>query len=78
MLNKLAKTREIIHVLDVNYRDLFKTPLGQIVLDDLRGRYIPDKITTNDPHTTAMNARSVEIINYIQRRIDDGVDGKST
>jgi hypothetical protein len=78
MLNKLAKTKEIIHVLDVNYRDLFKTPLGQIVLDDLRGRYIPDKITTNDPHTTAMNARAVEIINYIQRRIDDGVDGKST
>ena len=77
MLSKLVKTRAIIHSLDVNYRDLFKTPLGQKILDDLISRYVPEKIKTNDPHTTAMNARAVEIINYIQRRIDDGVDGKS-
>lgn len=77
MLNKLAKTKEIIHSMDVVYRDLFKTPLGQKVLDDLTVRYVPDKITTNDPHTTAMNARAVEIINYIERRIHNGVDGKS-
>lgn len=77
MLNKQAKTKDIIHKLNVIYRDHWLTPLGEQVLDDLKLRFVPEKITTNDPHTTSMNARGVEIINYIQRRIDDGVDGKS-
>lgn len=77
MLNKLHKSREIIHATNVNYRDCFGSPVGKKVLDHLKTRWLPEIITTNDPHTTAMNARAVEIINDIQRRIDDGVDGKS-
>ena len=77
MLNKLGKARDIIHATNINYRDCFNSPAGKKVLEHMKLLWIPEKITTNDPHTTAMNARAVEIINDIQRRIDDGVDGKS-
>ena len=77
MLSKLAKARGIIHATNIDYRDCFNSPVGKKVLDHLKKRWLPEIITTNDPHTTAMNARGVEIINDILRRIDDGVDGRS-
>ena len=77
MLNKLARSKEIIHATNVDYRDCFGSPVGKRVLEHLKRLWMPEKITTNDPHTTAMNARAMEIITDIQRRMQDGVDGKS-
>jgi len=77
MLSKLLKQQAELHKIDLAHRDHWNTPLGKIVLDDLKRNFLPHKLTTDNPHTTAMNARAMDFFNYIQRRIDDGMDGKS-
>ena len=75
--NKLVKVRQEIHKIDLAFMNIFNTPDGKIALEYLIKTYRPERITTDDPFTTGMRARGVEIINDIQRRIEDGVDGKS-
>ena len=73
----LAKQRESMHVVDVAYRDLFNTPLGEKVLADLKLQFYPERLHTDNPHTTAIRIGESTPIRYIERRIHDGVDGKS-
>jgi hypothetical protein len=78
MLNKLLNRKVVSQQeLDIAYRDHWNTPLGKKVLDDLNKRFNPENITTDNPHSTAIRARGVEIMNYINRRIKDGMDGRS-
>ena len=65
------------HETDIMYRDLFNTPLGEKVLSDLKLQFSPERLHTDNPHTTAIRIGESTPIRYIERRIHDGVDGKS-
>ena len=57
----------------VMYRDLFNTPLGEDVLKDLELHFNPEKLTTDNPHTTIVRTSESTPIRYIKRRIEDGM-----
>jgi len=59
------------------YRDLFNTPLGEKVLADLELQFSPERLHTDNPHTTAIRIGESTPVRYILRRIEDGVAGKS-
>jgi len=63
--------------LDIIYRDLFNTPLGEKVLEDIGRLFNPERLHTDNPHTTAIRIGESTPVRYILRRIQDGVDGKS-
>ncbi len=73
----LVKHNEELRKLDIAYMGMFKSADGQLVLKDLVSQFMPAKITTDNAHTTALRARGVDFILYIQRRIEDGVKGIS-
>jgi len=72
-----SNTRKNLHELNVAYMGLFKSPDGEKVLEDLIMNFLPERLSTDDPHTTAIRVGESNPIRYIQRRIQDGVDGKS-
>jgi hypothetical protein len=79
MLRKAKQhSMNITHGMDMAYRDLFNTPLGQKVLGDLELKFNPEKLHTDNPHTTAIRVGQSVPIRHILRRIKDGMDGKST
>ena len=57
----------------VMYRDLFNTPLGEDVLKDLELHFNPERLSTDNPHTTAIKIGESTPIRYIKRRIEDGL-----
>ena len=63
--------------MDVVYRDLFNSPLGEKVLADLALHFNPERLHTPDSHTTAIRIGESTPVRYILRRIEDGMDGKS-
>lgn len=75
---KLLSKKLTPHEKDIKYRDVFGTPDGKLVLEDLNLMFNPDKLHTNDPHTTAIRIGESTPIRYIQRRIEDGMDGSTT
>ena len=66
-----------LYEMDIAYRDLFNSPNGEKVLEDLILNFLPDKLSTDCPHTTAVRIGESNPIRYIQRRIHNGMDGKS-
>ena len=74
---KLANIRDITHKLDVVYMHVFNNPDGAKVLEDLVKIFLPEKLSTGDAHTTAIRVGESNPIRYIQRRVENGVDGKS-
>ena len=71
----MSKMEDIRHRKGIMYRDLFKTPLGEQVLEDLESQFSPPKLSTDNPHTTALRVGENTPIRYINRRIKDGMDG---
>lgn len=74
---KLASARETTHKIDLLYMHLFNNPDGKMVLEDLVRNFLHDKLSTGEAHSTCIRASQADVIRYIQRRIEDGVDGKS-
>ena len=77
MRPKVKEALENQHTLDIAYRDLFKTPLGEKVLANLVRLYNPERLHTDNPHTTAIRIGESTPVRYILRRIENGLDGKS-
>ncbi len=69
----MSKVDDLRREKGVMYRDLFNTPLGEKVLDDLNLHFNPEKLSTDDPHTTALKVGQSTPIRYIKRRIEDGM-----
>jgi hypothetical protein len=61
---------------DRAYLDL-DSPNGKIIMDDLIMMFSPDKITGKTKYETEVKAHQSDVIRYIQRRIKDGMEGKS-
>jgi hypothetical protein len=74
---KLAKARENTHTTDIAYMHVFNNPDGKKVLEDLAMRFVHEKLSSGDPHATVVRASQSDVITYIQRSIQNGVDGKS-
>jgi hypothetical protein len=77
MLRKLQQTRDTTHQKDILYRDVFMTPQGKKVLEDLQLQFNPDRLHTDNAHTTAIRVGESTPIRYILRRVENGVDGQS-
>jgi hypothetical protein len=74
---KLTRATQIIETLNRDYAICFSSKEGKAVLADLITRHVPVKICTDDPFTTGMRAKGVEIMNDIKWRIENGMDGQS-
>ena len=74
---KLVSNREELHSGDVRFMHVFSNPDGKFVLEDLIKNFFPEKLSTGDEYNTCKRAHQSDVIRYIQRRIEDGVDGKS-
>lgn len=61
---------------DIDFRDTFSSPHGKRVLEYLNVRFNPDRVATDDAHTTAVSVGRSEPIRFINRRVKDGMDGK--
>ena len=70
---KLSDQREFSKALDVMYRNTFTTPDGKKVLADLKMKYLPEKLSTGDAHTTAVKVGESNPIREIIRRIENGL-----
>jgi len=57
----------------IMYRDLFNTPLGEKVIEDLELHFNKEKLSTDNAHTTAIRVGESTPIRYIKRRIEDGM-----
>lgn len=77
MRPKHKEAMEEQHALEIAYRDLFKTPLGEKILADLERLFNPDQLHDDTPHKMAIRVGQSNPIRYILRRIENGVDGKS-
>ena len=66
------------HEKDIIYRDVFNSPDGKIVLEELNLLFNPEKLSTNDQYSTSKKAHQADVIRHIQRRIEDGMDGSTT
>ena len=71
----MSKVDDIRHIKGILYRDLFKTNLGEKVLADLEMNFNPEILATDNTHTTTVRASRADVIRYINRRINDGMDG---
>ena len=71
--DKLFQARENTKVLGVIFRNTFTTPDGKKVLDYLKAQYLPEKLSTDDPHTTAIRVGQSDPIRDIIRRVEDGM-----
>jgi hypothetical protein len=76
-MKSLRGQQDTNHKTDVDFRDTFMTPCGKRVLEDLERLFNPDKLTTDNPHTTAIRVGESTPIRYIKRRIQHGMDGQS-
>ena len=74
---KLKKVQSDLHKLDLAYMHIFQSEDGKAVLEDLIKRFLPDKLTTDSEHGTVVRASESNPIRYIQRRVKDGMDGRS-
>jgi hypothetical protein len=63
------------HEVDIAFRDFSLTPDGQVVMQVLEKVFNHDKLSTGDAHTTAVRVGGAEVIRFIHRRIEDGMDG---
>jgi hypothetical protein len=70
---RLSEQKEHSKALDVMYRNTFTTPDGKKVLADLKMKYLPDKLSTEDAHTTAVKVGESNPIREIIRRIENGL-----
>lgn len=75
--SKPNKAQQQIHKLDLLYKNFWNTPEGNKVLADLVRMFLPDKLSTDNPHTTAIRVGESNPVRYIQRRIKHGMDGRS-
>jgi hypothetical protein len=73
----MSKAQEIIARKDKAYSDLFNSPEGKLVLEDLIVMFAPENLATDTAHSTAIRVGQSNPIRYIQRRIKDGMEGKS-
>ena len=67
------KAAQVIEKKNVLYSRVFNTQEGKQVLEDLVALYLPDKLSTDSPHTTAIRVGESNPIRYILRRVDNGV-----
>ena len=67
------KAAQVIEQKNVLYSRVFNTVEGRQVLEDLIALYLPDKLSTDDPHTTAVRVGESNPVRYIQRRLKDGM-----
>ena len=74
---KLVNNREELHSCDVRFMHVFSNPDGKFVLEDLIKNFFPEKLSTGDEYTTLKRAHQSDVIRYIQRRVKDGMAGKS-
>jgi hypothetical protein len=72
---KQSELQQSNHQIDIDFRDTFQTPTGKSVLAVLEKYFSPEKLSTGDPHTTAIRVGNDEVIRFIHRRIEDGMDG---
>ena len=71
------KASNILGRKNREYSICFSSKEGKAVLDDLVRLFNPDKLSTDDAHTTAIRIGESTPIRYILRRIEDGMDGQS-
>ena len=79
-MNRLLKQKLVrvsTHETDLLYRDFFNTPNGEKVLEDLTLHFCPETLIGDTEFETVVKAVKSEFMRYIQRRIKDGMDGKS-
>jgi len=75
MKNKAVVAQAILREKDLMYMKLFQCREGQFVLKDLIALFAPDKIVGETPHETTVRAATSDPIRYIQRRIQNGMEG---
>ena len=71
--SKLFEARENTKALGVVFRNTFTTPDGKKALEYLKANYLPDKLSTEDAHTTAIRVGESNPIRDIIRRVEDGM-----
>jgi hypothetical protein len=74
---KLTRAGQILEQKDRDYTICFNSKEGKAVLADLVALFLPEKLSTGDAHTTAIRVGESNPIRYIQRRIENGMDGQS-
>ncbi len=69
----MSKLDDLRREKGIMYRDLFNTPLGEKVLEDLELHFNPERLSTDNAHSTAIKVGESTPIRYIKRRIEDGM-----
>jgi hypothetical protein len=72
---KLAAIQRSNHETDIAFRDTFTNPAGKVVLDNLDSLFNPERLTGADAYITTARAHQSDVIRFIHRRIEDGMDG---
>ena len=65
--------REDTKALGVVFRNTYTTPDGKKALEYLKAHYLPDRLGTDNEHTTALRVGAADVIRDIIRRIEDGM-----